>query len=99
MRFHLTTARTLRPIENAAHAQAAARQIKTLESQLSVIGSADVADYAGLGELGFTQQKAQAADGSAEAADVSPSSVTNGEAAPEQARSQPADRPSRPSRA
>jgi hypothetical protein len=99
MRFHLTTARTLRPMENAAHAQAAARQIKALESQLSVIGTADVADYAGLGELGFIQQKARVAEGSVGAGDVSPTGVTNGEAAPEQARSQSVDRPSRPSHA
>jgi hypothetical protein len=48
MRFHLTTARTLRPIENTAQARAAARQIETLSRQLEVIGGADVVDYTGL---------------------------------------------------
>lgn len=45
IRFHLTTARTLRPMETAAHARAAARQIETLRKQLDVIGGADRADW------------------------------------------------------
>jgi hypothetical protein len=41
IRFHVTTARTLRPIETAAHAKAAERQIEALKKQLAVIGDAE----------------------------------------------------------
>jgi hypothetical protein len=45
MRFHLTTARTLRPIETEGHLKAAERQIETLRKQLEVIANADAADF------------------------------------------------------
>jgi hypothetical protein len=51
MRFHLTTARTLRPIETKEHAEAAERQIETLRKQLEVIASADTADFAHFASL------------------------------------------------
>lgn len=60
MRFHLTTARTLRPIENKAHAEAARRQIDILGHQLAVIGAADAADFAHLAALGFEVPAAKA---------------------------------------
>jgi hypothetical protein len=74
IRFHLTTARTLRPIETAAHARAAARQIDTLKHQLEVIGGADHADWPTEADL-----KEQApVDGNADAA--SAADATNGAA-------------------
>jgi hypothetical protein len=75
IRFHLTTARTLRPIETAAHARAAARQIDTLKKQLDVIGGADRADWPA-GEPDLVEQAR--ADGSGEAAPAA--DVTNGAA-------------------
>jgi len=51
MRFHLTTARTLRPIETDEHAEAADRQIETLRKQLEVIASSDTADFAHFASL------------------------------------------------
>jgi hypothetical protein len=69
IRFHLTTARTLRPIETAAHARAAARQIDTLKKQLDVIGGADRADWPA-GELDLVEQAQADGDVEAAAADV-----------------------------
>ena len=66
MRFHLTTARTLRPIENKGHAEAARRQIDILAQQLAVIGAADAADFAHLAALGFEVPAAKASAGPAE---------------------------------
>ena len=57
MRFHLTTARTLRPIETDDLKDAAFRQIDVLKRQLSVIGEADEADFAHLRALGFHEVK------------------------------------------
>lgn len=75
IRFHLTTARTLRPMETAAHARAATRQIDALKKQLDVIGGADRADWPA-GEPDLVEQAL--ADGSGEAAPAA--DVTNGAA-------------------
>jgi hypothetical protein len=53
MRFHLTTPRTLQPIENDDHRDAAFRQIAVLERELSLIRQADAADFEHLEALGF----------------------------------------------
>jgi hypothetical protein len=75
MRFHLTTARTLQPIETDELKDAAFRQIAVLNRQLSVIGEADEADFAHLKALGFHDDKVAASDGRKDgqpaAADVS----------------------------
>jgi hypothetical protein len=57
MRFHLTTARTLQPIETDDLKDAAFRQIAVLNRQLSVIGESDAADFAHLKALGFHDAK------------------------------------------
>jgi hypothetical protein len=61
MRFHLTTARTLRPIETDELKNAALRQMAVLNRQLTVIGKADEADFAHLQALGFHELKDMAA--------------------------------------
>ena len=64
MRFHLTTARTLQPIETDELKDAALRQIAVLNHQLTVIGKADEADFAHLRALGFHEVKDIAASDS-----------------------------------
>jgi hypothetical protein len=83
IRFHLTTARTLRPIETVPQEKAAARQIDTLKRQLEVIGGADRADWpvsepTSSGEPGPTQQPHGDAEAAPTAADA-----TNGAAGAE----------------
>jgi hypothetical protein len=64
MRFHLTTPRTLQPIENDDHKDAAMLQIAVLERELSLIRQADAADFEHLEALGFHDlEQAAASDG------------------------------------
>jgi hypothetical protein len=63
MRFHLTTARTLQPVETDDLKDAAFRQIAVLNRQLTVIGEADEADFAHLKALGFHEKDVAVSDG------------------------------------
>jgi hypothetical protein len=96
MRFHLTTARTLRPMANSAQARTAWHQIDTLGKQLAVIGSADVTDYAALEALRLREsdeqkpkpRKTEAEDGARGSGDGAPppADVKDGEASRAAAR-------------
>jgi hypothetical protein len=65
IRFHLTTARTLRAMETKSHAKEALLQIETLRKQLEVIRGADLFDYIGSvePELDGKREKPKPTDG------------------------------------
>jgi hypothetical protein len=99
MRFHLTTPRTLQPIENDDHAAAARLQIDMLDRELKVIGQADAADFEHLEALGFHDPDRAAAqdkrNGSGGSDGEAPSAAqVRDEGARAKARSPRAGRPS-----
>jgi hypothetical protein len=57
-RYHLTTPMTLRELRTPEEAEAAARQVDSLMSQLAAIDSFDRADFEGLAGLGFSAEQA-----------------------------------------